>query len=508
VTWRIVRKDCAQLWPLLTIVTVAQLANAAMWLALGPFREPRGLVTVASLFSGATMLGMAALVVAVVQQDVLPGVSQDWLVRPIRRSDLLRAKLTFMVLLVQGPALLADLAHGLAAGFAFRDVLIAGLSRSTLMVLVFDLPVFAIAAMTSTLVQVAASMLAMWVVVVAGVFVGILARAGAPPVFAGSGLQWMTPAFWSVLASVAAAVIIPLQYFRRATRRSRQLAVGAVLVAPMLSSSTWDSAFSVQRRLSANSATALPIAIEFDRSLGKDVAEPPSVSVNRVSLPLRVSGLPPESLVVNDRAEARIVDHEGTTLFRGRTTTTLGYGDDFVVRTAEGGDVRLHQRIALPGDVYARVRGRSVRLEIDYALTLFRLDAPMAIAAINGDQRSSALGRCQTKLDADGDEIELGCVSSGAAPTCVSITLEHPTTGQRNPPTGACDPDYSPYPAHFYPDALSQFGFAVPFRDRQRLAQYPVGGSQLGESTLIVKSYRPVAHFTRRLAVADIRLDE
>ena len=178
-TWRIVRKDCAQLWPLLTIVTVAQLANAAMWLALGPFREPRGLVTVASLFSGATMLGMAALVVAVVQQDVLPGVSQDWLVRPIRRSDLLRAKLTFMVLLVQGPALLADLAHGLAAGFAFRDVLIAGLSRSTLMVLVFDLPVFAIAAMTSTLVQVAASMLAMWVVVVAGVFVGILARAGA-----------------------------------------------------------------------------------------------------------------------------------------------------------------------------------------------------------------------------------------------------------------------------------------------------------------------------------------
>jgi hypothetical protein len=98
-------KDCAQLWPLLTIVTVAQLTNAAMWLALGFFREPRGLVTVASLFSGATMLGMAALVVAVVQQDVLPGISQDWLVRPIRRSDLLRAKLTFMVLFVQGPAL-------------------------------------------------------------------------------------------------------------------------------------------------------------------------------------------------------------------------------------------------------------------------------------------------------------------------------------------------------------------------------------------------------------------
>jgi len=507
VTWRIVRKDCGQLWPLVTIVTVAQVTNAVLWFVLGPFREPQGLVTVASLFSGATMLGMAALVVAVVQQDVVPGVSQDWLVRPIRRGDLLRAKLIFVVLVVEGPALLADLAHGLAAGFAFRDVLLAALSRSLLMLLVFELPLFAMAAVTTTLVQVAASLLVIWFVVVAGVFAGILARGGASPVFAASGIQWMTPAFWSVLATAVASVIIPLQYVRRATRRSRQIVVGAVFVAPMLSLSTWDSAFSVQRWLSPNAAAAFPIAIAFDRSVVRGAAEP-SISANTVLLPLHVSGLPPDSIVMNDRAEARLLDHDGATIFRGRTTPTLGYGDDFVVRTAEGGDVHLHQRIVLPGDVYARLRQRAVRLEIDYALTLFQLEASAIVGATNGDQRSRTLGWCKTQLDADGDEIELGCVTTREAPACVSITLENPLNRRHNPPTGACDPDYTPYPAHFYPDALSRFKFGIPFRDRQRLAQYPVDGSQLGHAILVVKTYRPAAHFTRRLVIPDIRLGE
>lgn len=507
-TWRIVRKDCGQLWLLMTGVTLAQVTNAAIWFTLGPFKEPRGLVTVASLFSVVTLLGMAALVVAVVQQDVVPGVWQDWLVRPIRRGDLLTAKLLFVVLVVQGPALFADLTHGLVAGFGFRDALIAALSRSTVMLLVFELPVFAIAAMTSTLVQVAASLVGMWLVVIAGVFVGILARAGAPPVFAATGMQWMTPAFWSVLACVAAAVTIPLQYFRRATRRSRQVVVGAVLVAPMLSASTWDPAFSVQRWLSSNSAAAVPISMTFDGSLGQETAESRSIPANTLLLPLRVSGLPPESIVMNDRAEARVVDFDGATLFRGRTTPTLGYGDDFEVRTAEGGDVRILQRIVLPAEVYVRVRARAVRLEIDYALTLFRLEASTTIAAVNGDQRSRAFGWCQTKLDADGDEIELGCVTTRAAPTCVSITLEHPVNERRNPPTGSCDPDYTPYSAHLFPDALAQSGFSIPFRDKQRLAKYPVDGSELGGARLMLKSYRPAAHFRRRLVIPDIRLGE
>ena len=119
--WHIFGKDCRQLWRLAATVACAHMANATLRLGLGPFNQPRGLVTFTELFSAATLLGMCALIVAAVQEDVIPGASQDWLIRPIRRRDLLVAKLMFVAVVVQGPALFADMAHGIAAGLAVGD---------------------------------------------------------------------------------------------------------------------------------------------------------------------------------------------------------------------------------------------------------------------------------------------------------------------------------------------------------------------------------------------------
>ena len=506
--WRIFRKDCGQLWPLITIVTIAQFTNAVIWFALGPFREPRGLVTFAQLFALATSLGIVALVAMVVQEDVLPGVSQDWLIRPIRRSDLLRAKLLFVVVTVHGPMLLADIAHGIAAGFAVRESLAAALGRSVSMLLIFELPVFALAATTRTLVQIAAAAVGIWFAVVAGVIIAIAARGGAPPVFAASGIQWMTPTFWSLLALATAAVVIPLQYLRRATSQSRGLIAGAVLLAPLLSLSTWGAAFSVQRGLSPTPAAAQRIAVAFDPSLERSPAGPIPASTAAVLLPLRVSGLAPDSIVMNDRAEVRLIGTDGATIFRGRTTATLGYGDDFPVRTVRGGDVRTHQRIVLPDKLYEHVRATPVRMEIDYSLTLFLIQAVNTMPATNGEGRFSVLGRCATKIDQEGDDIEVGCVNVGAGPTCIFLALEDSATGTRNPENALCDPDYAPYRVHVYPNVMSQLTSGLRFRDPQGLTRYPVDGSRLAATRVRVTSYRPVAHFIRRLVIPGIQLSE
>src|SRR6185295_9467793 len=247
--WHIFKKDLRQLLPLVAVVTIAQVANTALWFALGHFNEPRGLVVVAEVFSVGIFVAIAALITAAAQLEVMPGVSQDWLVRPIRRSDLLGAKLLFVWVVVHVPMLLADLAHGTAAGFALRESLTAALSRTAEILLFFSLPVLAIAAVTRTVVQVAALVVAIWLTVTVAIIAGVVARGGAAPPFAATGLQWMTPAFWSVLAFAGAAVILPMQYFRRATARARGVVVAAVVLAPMLSFATWASAFSVQRTL-------------------------------------------------------------------------------------------------------------------------------------------------------------------------------------------------------------------------------------------------------------------
>ena len=211
---------------------------------------------------------------------------------------------------------------------------------------------------------------------------------------------------------------------------------------------------------------------------------------------------------MNDRADVRIVGLDGRTLFQGRTTATLGYGDDFPVQSTEGGEVRTHQRIVLPDKIYERVRAIPVRLEIDYSLTLFRIDAVNVMPATNGQGGFAAFGRCTTKMDEEGDDIEVGCVNVGAGPTCVFATLEDPVSGTRNPDNRLCDPDYSPYRVHVYPDVMSQFSSGLRFRDPQGLTRYPVDGSRLAAARVRLTSYRSAAHFARRLVISDIRLGE
>jgi hypothetical protein len=508
VIWRIFRKDLGQLWPLVAVLAATQFANATLWFALGPFEEPRGLVVAAQVLAYLVLFGVAVLITAAVQQDVLVGVSQDWLVRPIRRGALLGAKVLFILVTVHGPMLLADIAHGMASGLTPREAIAAALNRSVSIALILDLPVFAIATLTRSLVQAASTCVAIWLAVVVGIAVGFLVRRGVPPPFAASGMQWMTPAFWMLLAFCAAIAIIRLQYRHRATSRARAILWSAVLLAPLLSFSTWGAAFSVQRWLSSDPATAQPIAITFEPTLGRAVAEATPTPAGLVLLPIRVAGVAPAAMVISDRAFIRLIGRNGATLYSGGTTANIGYGDDFPVRTNAGGEVRLHQRITLPDRVYEIVRAQSVRVEIDYSLTLFRVEAANTIAALNGDGRFGAFGWCRTTVDSDGDDIELGCTKSGSTAKCVTVALENPVNGRRNPQTPYCEPSYAPLSPHFLPDAMSHFVADIKFHDLQQLATYPVDGSQLTDARVRLKAYEPVAHFMRHLVIPDIRLGD
>jgi hypothetical protein len=145
---------------------------------------------------------------------------------------------------------------------------------------------------------------------------------------------------------------------------------------------------------------------------------------------------------------------------------------------------------------------------MDYWLTLFHRAATDAIQASSGDIRLVAFGHCQTKLDEDGDEIELGCEKNGAAPTCITLTLANPANGIHNPDNVVCDPDYAPYSAHIFPDSLSQFGGAMAFGDANGLTRYPVDAAQAAVAQVVLKSFSPAAHFVRRLVIPEIRLKE
>lgn len=515
--WHLFKKDWRLLWPFVVIVAAAHIINAALWLVLGFFGEPREIMPIANIFPAAVLLGIGALIVTAVHQDALPGDRQDWLVRPVRRRDLILEKLLFVLVAIQGPMFLVDLAHCLATGFSIPDALSGAVSRNIYLLLIFSLPVLGLAALTSTFVEAIGGFLAICLIIVL-VRIGIIAVLGPPtaPSFATMSDGWVLLELWSALALATAAVVIPLQYFRRATMLARAISLGAILLLPVSACIPWASAFAFQQWLSADPAAEKAVAIAFDPNLGKVALLPGALNpADSVWLPLRVSGLEPESIMLNDRAAVRIIARDGTILYRGLTTgarpAASGVGplsiDDFPVRTIAGGQVSTHQLIALPHRIFEHVRGQTVRLELDYSLSLFHIGASDTIAALNGDKEIANLGLCRTKMDDDGDEIVVGCKNLSPV-TCGTFVLKNIVNGQQNPPTRFCNKYYPPITAHFIPNAMLNFGVDLHFRDPQGLAKYPVDSSQLANAQILIKTFKPIAHFTRHLTIPEVRLGD
>jgi hypothetical protein len=515
--WHFFKKDWNLLWPFVAIVAAAHVINAVLWLMLGYFGEPREIMPIANIFPAAVFLGIGALIVTAVHQDALPGDRQDWLVRPIRRRDLILEKFLFVLVAVQGPMFLVDTVHCLATGFSIPDSLTAATSRNIYLLLIFSLPVLGLAAVTSTFVEAVGGFLAICLIVVL-IRIGVIAALVTPvtPSFATMSSGWVLLELWSAVALATAAVVIPLQYFRRATMLSRAIALGGVLLLPVSALITWAPAFAFQQWLSADPAAAKAVVIAFDPNLGKLALRPGAANLaDSVWLPLQVSGLESESIMLNDRAAVRIIARDGTILYRGLTTgarpAASGVGpvsiDDFPVRTIAGGQVRTHQLIALPHRIYELVRGQPVRVELDYSLSLFHIGASDTIAALNGDKGIANLGLCKTKIDDDGDEIEIGCKNLSPV-TCGTFALKNIINGQQNPPTRFCNKYYPPITAHFIPNAMLNFGVDLHFRDPQGLAKYPVDSSQLANAQVLIKTYGPIAHFTRHLTIPEVRLGD
>jgi hypothetical protein len=517
--WHIFKKDLRLMWPLVLIVAAAEAISDTLWVELGFFLEPHNLRTIAVLLSLGLVVGIAALIVCAVHQDTLPGDRQDWLVRPIRRRDLILAKILFVLLTVHGPFLLIDLAQGMSMGFSFWASLSAALARSVHLLWVFSLPVLAIAAITSTLVEATGALMVIALALI--VFTTVMqvsTPAFAEHTFSGMSGHWLMLLLWSAGGLGTALVVIPLQYFRRRTITSRIIALGALLILPLLSAVVpWSAAFAFEQWLSPDPAAAGRVAIAFDPSLGRALLKPDMPNrKDSVWLPLRLSGLQPDSTVLNVRTIVRIIGQGGAILYSGwsvgdnvQNGSSVSSIDAFPPKPSSGDTMGNHQFIILPHNVYESVRGQPVRVELDYSFILARLEGSDAIPALNGVGQISGLGKCRTKLDDDGDEVMVACVRTTHLPTaCVTAVLENAGNGKQNPLSSSCSTDWLPDNTHYYPNALTYAFLDLPFRDPQGLAKYPVDGEQLAQARVSIKSYKPIAHFTRHLTIREIRLGD
>lgn len=518
--WHIFKKDWNLEWRLALGVAFTQLLLSAVLWKQGPAGGTSGpLFDVIILLCIASLLARGFLIVETVHNDAIPGVRQDWLVRPIRRSELLAAKILFTILVVQLPVFAGDLLEALADGFSFGASLHVAVSRSFYMLITFCLPVLALSSITKNLLEVLTSG-------VIGVVIVTLSRVLTENGFGtqqlmGTGLGWTVETTCLATIVAFAAIILTMQFRRRQTVASRCLTgAGAVLLMAILLVPWQQSAFAVQEHLSPAPGAARNLEIAFE-------ANPAPVPIGQrvggwngatsLYIPLTVSGLPADSILTDDHYELRLLDSQGVVRARSTSFENTPY-QMLIGKPGRGPATSLgfqspavHAIVAMDTGDYVRLKDQKLRLEVDYSLTLLKLAESYAIPAVHGDERLPGLGWCKARVSELGDSVRLGCLQAGPPPDCYSWFLEHTPSGRRNVEEYACyRRDYSPYFAQFLPNALAQFGRAmqIRFHDPTGQAHYAVDAPDISEAKVVIRNYQPLEHFTRTITTPERPLSE
>jgi hypothetical protein len=515
----ILKKDWRLLWPLVTALAVLQSL-----LAFARFSEGRFLNGVPTVpMSLLELLAAATVITLVVHQDPIPGVRQDWLVRPIQRGDLFLAKLLFVVALVQGPMFVTDLLQGLANGFSFGQSAAAAIACAVWVMVTVTLPVLAFAALTANMTETFVAALGVFAVVIAFLIFPALVGANASATL--TGFAWVPFFVRAALLLVAGAGVLVLQYRWRRTWAARALFAGAVVVGQSAAFLPWHATWLMAQTLTGSSGPYHGIVLAFAPGAGRfrpalgqgldDVQEKPGMGPVDVAaenqrrraegaltvfFPLHVAGLIPDSRLLADRSQVIVIGRDGRPAYQGT-------GNDFELR-ATTAETTIHHGIRVPGALYSRLKGEPVDVQLEYSFTLFRTNATYALAARDGDQRMPGIGWCATRVNDAGNRVLFRCLQPGERPSCLAVVLEHTPTQQRNPEVSLCAPDYTPYPGHTFPDALSRFGGTLPFYDSSGLTRYPVGGPQLSEARVVVTAFQPAEHFIRRVVIPAVRLQD
>jgi hypothetical protein len=520
--WHIFKKDCRLLWFFALAVATIQFVYATGMFIAWRTGEGRGLGTLLNLLQVGSFLGVAFLIAADVHLDAIPGVRQDWLVRPVRRLDLLLSKLLFVVVMVQGPIFASDLFQGLANGFPFKQSVAAAVSRSVFLLAGLCLPVMAFAALTKNTTE----------AIIAGsaIFaIGAVLVALAASLLGGSagaiqfnptddtGVVWVGDFARLSVSLLAAVIVLGLQYFRRKTTPARSFFACAFVVYLLTLLIPWHPAFALQERLSPQPGTGSSVQVAFDPTQGRFKSPQGAVSSNlilsdrsgltqgniQIHLPLNISGLANDEVLNADKSEVSLTGADGRAAFTGT-------GGDMQVFKEGAGDAetRVRHSVGIPAITYNNIKDQALRAEIRYSLTLFRLDASYAIPALAGNERLPGVGWCTTKVDNEGDDISLHCMQAGKRMDCASVFLEHAPSGRRNPEAFVCGARYAPYSGKAGPDAMNRFSGSLPFLDLRGLARYPVDGAQLADSRLVLRVYVVQDHFTRVLVIPVITLKD
>ncbi len=264
--------------------------------------QPVGRILIMTQF-GFPLLPIAGwiLVSRVIHAEALPGDRQFWLTRPYAWKSLLGAKALFILVFVNLPKLGSDAIIIHSNGFSLEREVPGLFWSQVLLTAAFVLPIAALSALTSGIVQLVSATL----VTLLGV--GLAFGTGWGP------LDWIRYSYVVIVLALAAFAVVLWQYARRRTWPARFFAAAAgVFMVYGSVSIPLMTAVTLQSRFSKQPVDPSLLHVSFDasrKSLARVRITGDSV---QIQLPLEITGVPDGMDAVVDGFSVSIVAPDGT----------------------------------------------------------------------------------------------------------------------------------------------------------------------------------------------------
>jgi hypothetical protein len=210
------------------------------------------------------------------------------------------------------------------------------------------------------------------------------------------------------------------------------------------------------------------------------------------AIPVRISGIEEDQLVLVDRSQFRIMRADGRLLYEhvGAGAAAGLYMDTEDDAITDG---LASQLIDVPVNVDAESGAPGERLQIEYSLTLLGVQASHTLAADGGVVHSADIGACATQLHRNA--VTLSCRAIGAAPACYRAAV-YSADGRLGAEATQCAADYRRHWPTLI-DVLSPYGVVLPLRGSDAMDP-----AELARAHLVLEVYGERAHFTRSLTAA------
>jgi ABC-type transport system involved in multi-copper enzyme maturation permease subunit len=498
--WHIFKKDLRLLWPLAIVVAVVDWLNAGLLIFGGPFgRESTAELAFVSngVLPAISLLGLVSMVIAVVQQDRLPGTTQDWLTRPIPRDKLIVAKMLFVALIGLGPIFVADVLLGLAEHLRVIDVVAASLTRAFVLGGMIGLPALLVGSITRTLAN--AVMFALAVVVVLIVELLVFTQTPARPGIGMTGYAWTIVPVLIAANVIAAALLLPLQFRWRDTNRVRWILGAYLCVLPAAAFLPWAVAFKMQQAVSERVADPA-------FSLSLDTAKPVAFSSLDEPLPPGLRGHASSVMVAVPIAASRQpesetwrVDHVHLRAVGAGIDESISSWNRFPLMDAYIDPVG---RLAfnMPTGIFQAAREHHAEIQLTVYLTSFRRAVARAVASLDGESLDE-FSVCHR--GADPYDRTIRCVSTRLVGVCMIIddpNREPPKNAGKTMALSQCGRKYAPWPLPLWRDPYDSVRVPDQPWNMTDIARASEAPDPAQSDRRIVSNYLPSAHFTRSLS--------